>query len=113
LKDLLFKDHPARLPRELLFRLREPNAVFPEIVDGVILSQKGVADDPDGAEGGRNVDALEGRDTCSLGVQDVVCGGETEVVAREGECDIGEGGDFVAVYGVGSVPGLFGADFFV
>lgn len=106
-------EHPARLLREPLFRLREPNAVLPEVVNRVILSQKGVADDPDGAEGGRDVDALEGRDTCSLGVQDIVCGGETEIVAREGECDVWEGGDFVAVYGVGSVPGFLGADFFV
>jgi hypothetical protein len=56
---------------------------------------------------------LEGGDTCALGVHDVVCGGETEVVARESECDVGESGYFVAVNGVSAVPGFFGADFFV
>jgi hypothetical protein len=64
-----------------LFRLRETHAIFPKIINRVIFSQKGISDDPDGSKWRRNIETLERGDTCSLGVHDVICGGETEIVA--------------------------------
>jgi hypothetical protein len=101
------------LPTEILLRVRKANTVFPKIIDRVIFSEESVSDDPDWSEGGRNVETLERGDTCAAGVEDIVCCGEGEVVAGEGEGYVGEGSDFVALDCVSSIPGLFGADFFV
>ena len=60
-----------------------------------------------------DVKALKGGYTCSLGVHDVICGREGEVVSGECECDIWEGGDFITVDGVRSIPGLFSSNFLV
>lgn len=96
-----------------LFRLRKSHTIFPEIINRVISPQKRISDDPNGPKWGRNIQSLETGNTCSLSVHDVVGGGEGEVVTGEGEGNVGERRDFVAVNCVGSVPGLFGADFFV
>ena len=94
---------------EILFRRREADAVFAEVVDGVVLAEEGVTDDPDrawtvsllpkkgrGCGGGvlgtkrrGNVEALEGGDAGSLGLHDVVRGGEGKIVSGKGEGDIG------------------------
>lgn len=84
--------------------IRKSDTVFPEIIDRVIFSKESITDDPDWAKGRRNVEALERGDTGAAAVEDVVCCGEREVVAGEGEGYVREGGDFVAVYCVGSVP---------
>ena len=84
--------------------IRKSDAVIPEIINRVIFSKESITDDPDWAERRRNVEALEGGDTGAAAVEDVVSCREREVVAGEGEGYVGEGGDFIAVDCVGSVP---------
>lgn len=98
---------------EILFRFGETDTVFAEVVDGVVFAEEGVSDDPDGTERGRNVETLEGGYACSLGVENVVCCWEGEVVAREAEGDVWKSGDFVAIDGVSTVPTLGSSDFLV
>jgi hypothetical protein len=66
-----------------------------------------------GTEWWWDVEALEGGYTCSLGVHDIICCGEGEVISGEGECDIREGSDFVTIDGVCSVPRFLGTNFLV
>ena len=39
-------------------------------------------------ERGRNVDALEGGDAGSLGIQDIICGWKTKIVSGEVKGDV-------------------------
>jgi hypothetical protein len=63
----------------------ESNSIPTEIVNGVVLSEESVTDDPQGTDGGGDVHTSEGRDTSSTSVEDVVGSLELVDLATEAE----------------------------
>jgi hypothetical protein len=88
----------------------ESNSVPTEIVDGVVLSEESVTDDPQGTDGGGDVHTGEGRDTSSTSVEDVVGSLELVDLSTEAERHLGKRLDSVTVDSVLSLPSLGGAD---
>jgi hypothetical protein len=60
-----------------------------------------------------DVEALEGGDAGSLGLHNVICCGEGKVVSGKGKGDIGQGGNFITVDGVSTIPRLLRSNFLV
>jgi hypothetical protein len=74
----LMQHNRVHLHHHLQLGRSESNSVPTEIVDGVVLSEESVTDDPQGTDGGGDVHTGEGRDTSSTSVEDVV--GSLELV---------------------------------
>ena len=64
-------------------------------------------------ERGRNIEALEGGDTSSLSVHDIICCSETKVVSGEVEGDIWKGGNFITINSISAIPRFLCTNFLV
>jgi hypothetical protein len=81
-----------------------------QIIDGVVLSQESITDDPKGTGRGGDIHSGEGRDTGSTGVEDVVGALEGVRLAAKVQGKVGQVGDLGAVDLVLAVPRFGGAD---
>jgi hypothetical protein len=88
----------------------ESNSIPTEIVNGVVLSEESVTDDPQGTDGGGDVHTGEGRDTSSTSVEDVVGSLELVDLATEAERHLGKRLDSVTVDSVLALPSLGSPD---
>lgn len=91
-------------------RVGEPNSVAAEVVDGKVLAEEGVADDPKRTDRGGDVHAGKGRDAGTASVQDIVLTLELVLFPVEDKRELGKRGHGVAVDSVLAVPRLLGAD---
>lgn len=104
---------PPTLRAPRLSSLSKPHAVITQIIHRVPLAQERITQDSQRPGRFRDINALEGRDTRTLHVEDVVLGADGEVVAGEGEGQVREGVAGLAVDGVLAVEAFLCADFFV
>ena len=111
---------------EILFRRGKTNAIFSKIVNGVIPSQECVTENPNGTytvnkkeilfgstERGRDIEALEGGDTSSLSVHDIIRCRETEIISGESESNIWKGRNFITIDSVSAIPRFLCTNFLV
>jgi hypothetical protein len=81
-----------------------------QIIDGVVLSQESITDDPKRTSRGGDIHSGEGRDTGSTGVEDVVGSLEGVGLAAKVQGEVGQVGDLGAIDLVLAVPRFGGAD---
>ncbi len=93
-----------------LLAQRESNGIATQVICSVPFAKETVSDDPQRSDRCGDIHSSEGRDTGSAGVEHVVLGRKCVLPAAKEERHVGEGGDGVAVEGVGSVPRLGCAD---
>ena len=93
-----------------LVRRRKANGIATQVIDGVVLSEEGVTDNPKGTNGCGDVHSGERRDAGAAGVEDIVLTLEGVLLATKGERHVRQRGDSVAVDGVLAVPRLGGTD---
>ena len=96
-----------------LLRLGKTNRVVAEIVDGVPLPQKRITENGQRTSWLGDVKAHKGADAAALDLEDVVVGGDGEVVASESEGEVGKGVALIALNGVLTVEAFLGTDFLV
>lgn len=92
--------------RELiaLFALGQTDCIVAKIVDGVPSSKECITQDSKGTSRLREVHPHEATDAGALDLQNVVVGSNSEVVAREGEGEVGKRATLLAINGVLTVP---------
>jgi hypothetical protein len=96
-----------------LLGLGKSNSVVANIVDGVPFPEECIAEDDKRASRLGDVEAHEGADAAALNLKDVVVRTDGEVVAGEGEGEVGEGVTLLALNGVLAVVTLLGTNLLV
>ena len=96
-----------------LLGLGKTNSRVADIVDRVPPPEEGVTEDSKRTNGLGEVHAEESRDTRSLNLEDVVVGTDGEVVAGQGEGEVGQTVTLVALNGVLTVVRLLSTNLFV
>lgn len=96
-----------------LLGLGETNGVIANVVDRVPPAQESVTENGERAGGLGEVHAHKGRDARALDLEDVVKGGNGEVVASQGKRQVGQTVTLVTVNGVLTVEALLGANLLV
>lgn len=93
-----------RNPSITLLGLGETDGTVAQVVDAVPLAKEGISKNSKRTNRLREVHAHEGADARSLDFQNVVKGGDGEVVSAQGDGEIGERVSLGAVDSVLAVP---------
>lgn len=101
----------VRMPR--LFGLAKLDNIVAQVVNTVPLAQEGVAQDGQRACRSREVHAHEGADAGALHLQDVIVGGDAEVVTSQVEGEVRQTVPLRAVNRVLPGPALLSTNFTV
>lgn len=80
-----------------LFGLAEADSAVAKVVHAVPLPQESITQNSQGAGGLREVHTHKGADAAARHLKDVVVRGNGEVVAAQGEGEVGQGGALVTV----------------
>ena len=96
-----------------LLGLGEADGVVADIVNGVVFPEESVTEDDEGTSRLRDVEAHERADAAALDLKDVVVRADGEVVAGEGEGEVGERVTLLALNGVLAVVTLLGTNLLV
>lgn len=96
-----------------LFGLGKTDGVVAQVVDAVPTAQESITQNGQGTNGLREVHAHQRADAGALDLKDVVVGSDGEVVASQGEGEVGQTSALVTVDSVLAVPRLLGANLLV
>lgn len=96
-----------------LFRLSQTDGVVTDIVDTVPTAQEGITQDSKGTHGLGEVHAHEATNARALDLQDVVMGANSELVATQGEGEVGQRVTLVTLDTVLASEALSGTDLLV
>lgn len=91
----------------------QTDGVLAEVVDRVVAAEESISKNDEGSSGRGDVHALEGGNTVSRYLEDVVASGQAVLGTSKVECDVGERADLVALNGVLATETLLGANLLV
>lgn len=91
----------------VLFGLCKTYSIVAKVVDGVPLAEESIAQDDKGTSWLWDVKAHERADAAALNLENVVVGGDCEVVSGQGECQIRQAVALVALNRVLAVVALW------
>lgn len=100
-------------PNQHLFGLSQTHSVVAQVIHAVPLAEESVSQNREGSDGFREVHTHERADARALNLEDVVVGGDGEVVAGQGQGQVRQRVALVAFDGVLTVPGLRCTNFLV
>jgi len=96
--------------RDVLGGFGKSNSMLLHIINGEILLEEDITDDPKISTGEVNVHSLETRETCTLNVQDIVGRLESVFLSVEDETEIRQAGHGITVDGILTSPALLSAN---
>lgn len=95
---------PQKASLSHLFGLGKADGVVAQVVDAVPPAQESITQNGQRTNRLREVHAHQSADARTLNLEDVVVGSDGEVVASQGEGEVGQVGALVALNGVLAVP---------
>lgn len=101
---------PPSPPYHPLLSLSQTNSAIAQVIDAVPLPQERITQDGQRTHRLREVHSHEGADAGSLDLQSVVIRANGEVVAAQGESDVGQRGTLLTVNRVLAGEALLGTD---
>lgn len=96
-----------------LFSSGQTDGVLAEVIHRVVAAEESISKNDERSSGRRDVHALEGGNTVSRYLENVVAGGQAVLGTSKVECDVGERADLVALNGVLATETLLGANLLV